>query len=292
MPGPYGSLANPAELDPFQQIVGVHWGDEKYIAFPLHIQRRSVVKNYPFPYQGAGEVGQTEQPVDWTVDHEPSPTPGAGPLGLPWYVTGFQYEYAIGAEPREGYGGYGRLSTGGWTPRTIDAFEGVPSLPDARSVAPWSVMFFVGSTTSTVLSWWPRAEYQPIAGSPIEDFTVPHDSDIPFVSVSSVTLQMRGVAFTSGPNQGGEFDTSRDPYTDPVTPFNVKTGTTGPVHVSTEEGIDHVFETLTVNVSAIRISRNGKTYAAIGAALIPPAVVFPTSPGELWILCERESTTS
>jgi hypothetical protein len=285
----YGSVAHPVDLGPFSRIVDVHWNSGKYIAFPLLIQRRSVIKNYPFPAQAIGEVGQTEQPVDWTVDAEASPVPGAGPTGDTTYATGFQYEYGSNTQPAPGYGGYGKGASGNWSTLRIDEFEGLPSLPDQRALAAWSVLFFVLGTTDSVLSWWPRAEYQPVVGTAL-DVKVPGHDDIAFKSVSSVTLQMRGIAFTGGPNQGGEFDLQRSPYTD--TPFNVKYGTTGPVNVGTEEGIDHIFETLSVNISDIRVTRNGKTYHAIGAAHEPNPALAPINPGTLWILCEKETTTS
>lgn len=289
----YGSAAHPVNLGPFSRIVEVHWASPvQYIAFPLLIMRRSVVKDYPFPAQAIGETGQTQQPVDWTVDAEPSPTPGTGPNGQKTYVTGFQYEWTSSETmPSPGYGGWGKGNSGEWGSLKIDGFEGLPSLPDARSLAPWAVLFFVGGFTNTVLSWWPRAEYQPLVGAALPDQGIPNHESIGFQAASNAILQMRGTQFLTGPNTGGEFDLQRSPYTD--TPFNVKTGTTGPINPSTEEGIDFVFETLSIDVSAISITHKGKTYRGIGAAVQPDGdTVAPTTPGVLWILCEKESVTS
>lgn len=283
----FGSAAHPVDLGPFSRIVEVHWSSVKYIAFPLLILRRSVVKDYPFPAQAIGETGQTQQPVDWTVDAEGAPIPGVGPAGQTTYVTGFQYEWA--ATPSPGYGGFGR-NKDAWGPLKIDAFEGLPSLPDVRSLSPWSVLFFVSGTTHTVLSWWPRAEYQSVGGSALPGQNVPNNDSIPFQSAPNAVLQMRGTQFLSGPNQGGQFDLQRSPYTD--TPFNVKTGTTGPINPGTEEGIDYVFETLSIDISGIRVSHKNKTYRGIGAAVQPDAdTIAPVTPGVLWILCEKETVT-
>lgn len=290
----YGSKGNPVAQDPFQQIVEVHWGGTpRFISFPLLIQRRSVVKDYPFPAQAIGETSQTQQPVDWTVDAESAPTPGAGPSGQTTYVTGFQYEWASSeTTPSPGYGGFGKRDSGSaWGPLKIDTFEGLPSLPDVRSLAHWAVLFLIGGFTNTVLSWWPRAEYQSLGGAALPGQAIPHHDSIGFQASAAATLQMRGVQFLTGPNTGGEFDLQRSPYTD--TPFNVKTGTTGPFTPSSGEGIDFIFETLAIDVSAISITHKGKTYRGIGAAVQPDGdTVAPTTPGVLWILCEKETTTS
>ncbi|MBZ9705394.1 hypothetical protein LB543_01450 [Mesorhizobium sp. ESP7-2] len=290
----YGSKEHPVNLGPFSRIVAVHWGGTpRYISFPLLIQRRSVVKNYPFPAQAVGESGQTQQPVDWTVDAEGGPTPGVGPSGPSTYVTGFQYEWTSAeTTPAPGYGGFGKKDSGAaWGPLKIDTLAGLPSLPDVRSIVPWSVLFFVGGFTNTVLSWWPRGEYQALAGAALPDQGIPHHESIGFQGATSATLQMRGSQFLTGPNTGGEFDLQRSPYTD--TPFNVKTGTTGPIDVGTEAGIDFIFGTLSIDVSDISITHKGKTYRGIGAAVQPDGdPTAPTTPGVLWILCEKETTTS
>jgi len=287
----YGSKEHPVNLGPFSRIVGVHWGGAHYFAVPLAIVRRSVVKNYPHPAHAIFEtLPDGNQPVDWTVDTEGSPTPGGGPTGWTTYVTGFQYEY-LGQPPGPGFPGFRKGKTGGWMPEPVDTISGCPSLPDVRSLTPWSVLFAAFGTTDTVFSWWPRAEYQPLGGSPLSGLVPPHHEDIPFRDALSATLQMRGINFLTGPNQGGEFDLSQSPYEADTHPC--KNGTTGPVNLSTQEGIDHIFETLAIDVSSIVITWKGKTFRGIGSAFIPdPETIAPVTPGTLWILTERESTTS
>ncbi|MDX8513517.1 hypothetical protein [Mesorhizobium captivum] len=286
----YGSVAHPVDLGPFSRIVEVHWNSARYFAVPLGIIRASVVKNYPFPAEASGEtVTSGKQPVDWTVDNEASPIPGTGPTGWTTYVTGFQYEY-LGTPPGPGFAGFKKGNTGGWMPEPVDDIVGVPSLPDVRSLTPWSVLFAAFGNTQTVFSWWPRAEYQPLGGEPIPGLVTPHRDDIPFRSVTGATLQMRGMAFTDGPNQGGQFDVSRSPYESAT--HTVKNGTVPGFNPSTEEGIDHVFETLGIDVSAIVITYKGKTFRGIGAAFIPDAdTIAPVTPGTLWVLTEKEDAT-
>jgi len=275
-----GTVANPVSLDPFRTIVEVGWNAEKFIAFPLLIQRRSVVKDYPFPEMAIGETGQTEQPVDWTADIESAPVSGPN-VSSSYYVTGFQYEYALGETPGPGYNGYVRLASGGWTPKPIETFAGLPSLPDVHSVGAWTVMFTIYGTTDTVLSWWPRAEYQPISGSPL-GIAVPTNPEVGFVSAGPAALQMRGAAI-SGPSQGVLDNLAKLSPSTNVDQY-LKTGTTGTLDPATGDGMDFVFAELDIDVASISITRNGKTYAAIGMALVPPPAIAPTSPGALWIL--------
>lgn len=295
MPGPYGSLANPVELDPFQQIVAVHWTSVKYIAFPLLILRRSVVKDYPYPGGASGEVTDGEQPWDWTAVAEEAPlaenptTPNSVN-----YITGFQYEWAVAPSP--GYGAWGK-NTGDWGPLKIDAFEGLPSLPDVHSLTPWTVVLSAYGTTNTIFSWYPRAEFQSLAGEALLDFGIPNHESIAFQGASNATLQMRGANFTDAPLQGTGFfgdndgTVGRDPYT--LSSYYCKYGVTGFWNPITGEGMDHVFSPLSIEVSGIVVSHKGKTYRGIGAAVQPDGdTLTPTTPGVLWILCERETTTS
>ncbi|QKC83284.1 hypothetical protein [Mesorhizobium sp. NZP2077] len=299
MPAAYGSKAHPVQQDPFQQIVEVHWNAVKYIAFPLRILRRSVVKDYPYPGAADGEVASSgNQPWDWTAVAEESPL-AANPT-TPYsvnYITGFQYEYDSDASPAPGYGGYGMgKSGGGWSALKLDAMHGLPSLPDVRALAPWTVVLCALVTSQSFFSWWPRAEYQSVGGEAIPGLTVPGRSDIPFRGVSSATLQMRGATFTDAPLQGTGFfggtdgTVGRDPYS--LGTYYCKYGVTNFWNPLTGEGMDYVFSPLDIDLASIVITRHGKTYRAIGAALVPPPEIAPTSPGELWILCEKETTTS
>ncbi|TIX27294.1 hypothetical protein [Mesorhizobium sp.] len=295
MPGPYGSLANPVALDPFQQIVEVHWTSVKYIAFPLLILRRSVVKDYPYPGGASGEVTSGEQPWDWTADVEDAPldenptTPNAVN-----YITGFQYEWAV--EPSPGYGAWGK-NTGDWGALKIDSFEGLPSLPDVHYLTPWTVVLSSYGTTNTIFSWYPRAEFQALDGEALPDFGIPNHESIIFQSASNATLQMRGVAFTDAPLQGTGFfggtdgTVGRDPYS--PSGYYCKYGVTTAANPFTGEGMNHIFSPLAIDVSGIVVSYKGKTYRGIGAAVRPETDTFaPTTPGALWILCEREGVTA
>lgn len=295
----YGSKGNPVAQDPFQQIVEVHWANPvQFISFPLLILRRSVVKDYPYPGGASGEVTNGEQPWDWTADAEDAPlaeapaTPNAVN-----YITGFQYEWA--STPSPGYGGFGkRDSASAWGPLKVDSFTGLPSLPAVHSLTPWTVVLSAYGTTNTIFSWFPRAEFQTIAGEALPGMGIPNHESIAFHGVPDATLQMRGEAFMEGaPLQGTGFfggidgTVGRDPYT--LGNYYCKYGVTGVSDPVTGEGMDYVFSPLAIDVSGIRVSYKGKTYHGVGAAVQPDGdTVAPTTPGVLWILCEKETTTS
>jgi hypothetical protein len=267
----------------------------KYIAFPLLILRRSVVKDYPYPGGADGEVTHGDQPWDWTAVAEEDPL-DANPT-TPYstaYITGFQYEWAVAPSP--GYGAWGK-STGDWGPLKIDAFEGLPSLPDVHSLTPWTVVLSAYVTHNTIFSWWPRAEFQSLAGGALPDFGIPNHESIIFQGASNATLQMRGASFTDAPLQGTGFfggtdgTVGRDPYS--LGTYYCKYGVTGFWDPVTGEGMDYVFSPLAIDVSGIVVTHKGKTYRGIGAAVQPETdIVAPTTPGVLWILCEKETTTS
>ncbi|TGQ69509.1 hypothetical protein EN829_015085 [Mesorhizobium sp. M00.F.Ca.ET.186.01.1.1] len=299
MPQAYGSVAHPVDLGPFSRIVEVHWPNPvQFISFPLLILRSSVVKDYPYPGAASGEVTNGRQPWDWTADVEDAPlaedpvTPNSVN-----YITGFQYEWAsTETTPSPGYGGFGKRDSGsGWGPLKIDAFEGLPSLPDERSLTPWTVVLSAYGTTNTIFSWYPRAEYQALAGEALPDMGIPNHESIAFQGAPDATLQMRGAAFLEGaPLQGTGFfggndgTVGRDPYT--LGSYYCKYGVTGFWDPITGEGMDYVFSPLSIDVSGIRVSYKGKTYRGIGAAVQPDGdTVAPTTPGVLWILCEKET---
>ncbi|RWH32213.1 hypothetical protein [Mesorhizobium sp.] len=292
----YGSVAHPVDLGPFSRITGVHWNTDRYIAFRLDIARRSVVKNYPYPAAAIGEVVHGEQPWDWTAVAEESPldanptTPNAVE-----YITGFQYEYLGATHPGPGYGCYRqRNGESGWIPTNMDDVTGLPSLPDVHSLEPWTVVMCALGTTHTIFSWWPRAEYQPIGGEALP-ITVPtRGGGEVFHGVAGATLQMRGTTFTEGPLQGTGFfggtdgTVGRTPYD--LGTYYCKYGVTN-VWTEAGDGMNYTFSPLSIDVSAIRVTYKGRTYRGIGAALVPDPSDAPTTPGNLWILTEREDLT-
>ncbi|WP_217577313.1 hypothetical protein [Mesorhizobium sp. GbtcB19] len=294
----YGSVARPVIHDPFRRIVEVHWNADRYIALRLDIVRRSVVKDYPYPGHADGETVSGEQPWDWTAVAEESPlnadpeTPNAVN-----FITGFQYEYAGRETPGHGYGCYRlRKNDDTWHETTLDEVTGLPELPHAYSLAPWTVVLCALVTSHSIFSWWPRAEYQPVGGEALPISVPTRDPSEKFHSVASATLQMRGTTFTDAPLQGTGFfggndgTIGRDPYSLGI--YYCKYGVT---QNWTEAGdfMDYVFSPLAIDVSGVRVTRKGKTYRGIGAAFVPDAdTVAPVTPGSLWILTEREDTTA
>lgn len=290
--GPQGSAAHPVRLDHFQRVKEVGWSGIQFVALPLDIARRSVRKDYPYPIETAGE-----QPWDWASDPEASPL-DANPVE-PWateYITGFQYEYITTPTIANAVQ---VLHKQGWLHEGVQSIDGLSALPDARSVPPWTVVMCRPGDFSTVYSWYPRAEYQPIGGSTIEwngaAVSVPDHADIAFLSAGSATLQMRGTQFVDGPRQGTGFfgDTTGTTGADPTRlgADYTKYGVTNLFDPRTGAGMDYVFEPLTIDVTAIRVTRGGRSYRGVGAALVPDPAPYPTSPGMLWVLCEKEKTT-
>ncbi|MER9355572.1 hypothetical protein NKI61_20080 [Mesorhizobium sp. M0514] len=111
MPGPYGSLANPVELDPFQQIVNVHWGSP-YIAANIAISVATIFDV---------EIG-----------------PGGGPA----YIAPFSFystTLATYSYPTDGgLGEFLRFSGGSWHEISGEvAVSGEPALPGPYGFSRW-----------------------------------------------------------------------------------------------------------------------------------------------------------
>lgn len=278
---PPGSKADPVVLDPMQTIVEVGWNTVTHLAFPLTVQRRSVIKDYAAPYRGVDETPTGEQPVDWQIEEEPSPEPGGIDHDNHWYVTGWQYEYA-GLTPHSGYG----LRSGAWQAMDFDgAPSNLPVMPIAHSVGTWQYLFEVIISSDSVMSWWPRAEFQALAGSTVPDIVVPLDAGIPFKTGTSATIRMRGSAFTSSATTGDVADKAHTPSsTDPV---QAKYATTAPHSPGTGEGITDYFGDSSLDFANVVVLRNNKAYRAFALALRPPTGSAPTTAGEVWVLCQR-----
>lgn len=283
MIGPQGAAQHPVRLDHYQRIREVGWSADEYLTLSIEIVRRSVVKDYPYPATATPPPvpPPPDQPVDWTSDEELSPAAGAGNLGAHEYVTGFQYEWRQTPEPVGSV-----FHKGAWSDDVrFQALDGLPEMPRPFTVEPWTVVFGNQVSPDNVLSWWPRAEYLPLSGGGVAGLSVPDHAELPFVADTRPELQMRGWAFGAGPLQGQVGDMARTPYLSAER--NAKYGTHGPVNTGTEEGIDFTFAPLTVELGGIIVTHRGRPWRAVGAAVQTFSTSAPTTPGFLWVLCQK-----
>ncbi|RWO29564.1 MAG: hypothetical protein EOS10_22225 [Mesorhizobium sp.] len=170
MPGPYGSLANPVPLDPFQEIVNVHWG-AKYLAANLDVGLEIVA---------GGENGT-----------------GPGPEYVdPWTYASLT-EATLFFNPADALSTYKQLSGGVWNPVLPEqvSYTGEPSLPPGFSYNLWE---YTGVSSSGIVQ--PFHRYVEVTGGAVLDITVPLSGE-QFTDGLSVQVDILGQPFVGdGPH--------------------------------------------------------------------------------------------
>lgn len=263
MPGPYGSLANPVPLDPFQQIVEVHW-TSKYIAFTCLLKK----------LHGTAAAEHCGPPAASDPDIN---SVFAGYLG----ETEYRYDNVGGRTFEQAF-----LVANDGSGAEIDPAEitidGMPDLGAATHVSYGSWLWRsegagnIGDIPSDIFpgSWWQQPTGEP------QGLVVSGHAGRPYLLGTSASFACQGQAFTSGPvcYAGGspELDFNYSSYSSTLVDFSP-------------------FE---MDLSGVVITHRGKTYRVIARQIVqltqvqPPVGTTPQQPGVLWVLCERETTTS
>ncbi len=178
MPGPYGSLAKPVELDPFSRIVGVHWGN----SLPTHIA-------FDITLKLGIDLGFDES---CTGSGIPFPTTAYWSI----FLTSLQYVFDTGTP----ISSIRLMRKNIWDASTISGSgvtASLPVLPDEQSFAPWVKTATFGSFLDFSISG-SKGVWKPLSGSDLA-IPVPGYSDRFFVDTLSADLAVWGDTFTGDP---------------------------------------------------------------------------------------------
>lgn len=250
MPGPYGSLANPVELDPFQQIVNVHWVSP-YIAAQLDIELTTIFEVQLGPGHGPPYV----EPFTF------------------YSTTLATYSFPTGGAVN----GFFRFSGGDWDTLPTDTGEvtvsGEPTLPGPYTYPLWQWQGIDGAGLKAPFLVFTSGD----EGGPLVPFVPGHPSQH-FTDGLAGNLLMRAQGFAPG-----------GPYSDPGGNETHEMWATGQSS-GAGVGIPIIqdAETASISVAGMTLVFDEKTYAAIGSKVIAAGGTYGS--GEFWVLFKRQVT--
>ncbi|TIL34327.1 hypothetical protein [Mesorhizobium sp.] len=229
MPGPYGSLANPVPLDPFQEIVAVHW-PSRWIAARLNVDLAVTIGGEDAVGPGLAFVEPFSQAS----------------------MTAGTYSYLDGDALTD----FQVFAGGIWSPLPSDDItqSGAPTLPGPYSYDLW---LWQGIDAFGCKEPYPRFDVGD-EGAALATL-VPGHSDEHFTDGLAGNLILRAQGFVAGGPYIGPFAGLQ-----PMWATAEATGSS-PSFVPVLQDA----ETESVSVSGMTIELEGKTYAAIGTKVIP-----------------------
>ncbi|TIM09127.1 hypothetical protein [Mesorhizobium sp.] len=250
----YGSLARPVQLDPFQNIVNVHWNTMTHIAFKVHVKSSVSVVNPGVEW--AGEFYELITGLEDDTDY----------LGTS--------ELVYGNEPVNTFQGWNGHA---WGPIADPTIDGLPSLSgSAASYGAWSYTAFKDIADPPTVADVPRAKWDDASGAGTGLF-IP-DIDSTEFKTGAAGIHLEASAFTGDPH----FEGTVTPWPGPpnevfwAAPFNH--GATTPI------------APLAFDISNIVAVVDGKAFRAMASAPVTtmepePSILVAGS--VLWVLCER-----
>ncbi|AEH88206.1 hypothetical protein [Mesorhizobium opportunistum] len=249
----YGSKAKPVALDPFQQVVAVHWSP-RLLTFSFRINR-----NPEFTW--AQEFCDFGPPAP--VDYE----------GV--YLTGLDY---MSLNAHGDFNEAKILSGTGWQPIAPSeiAISGLPSLPAAFAPAAWSV--FATShdnnpaTNDGLNTRTPFGRWQEVTGSDLPQST-PDGGN--FREATSAVFELIGQSFSGGPSCYESLTTPG--LYQPVAPVSAREALSGTQN--------------TISVAGVTVTYKDKMWAPIGIRTtgMSDIAANPINPGTFWVLCHRQT---
>ncbi|MFC3323329.1 hypothetical protein [Mesorhizobium cantuariense] len=255
----YGSLAHPVALDPFQQLVAVHW-TSRLLAFTVLLKKLhgTHLAEHCAPPTASGP----DQFSQW-----------------PSYLSETEYRYA-NPEGRTFLRAY-LISARDGSGTEVDAADisisGMPDLGSATHVSYGSWQWRSegnGAIGEIEPDRFPGAWWQQPEGDP-QGLTVSGHADRPFLLGTSASFACNGQAFTAGPvcYAGGspELDFNFADYSSTLVDFSP----------------------FALDLSGVTVVHKDKAYRVIARQILqatqeqPPLGTIPQQPGVLWVLCER-----
>ncbi|RVD13021.1 MAG: hypothetical protein EOS73_26290 [Mesorhizobium sp.] len=253
----YGSKAKPVALDPFQQIVEVHWHRLTHIAFTVHVKSSVTVVNPGQEY--TDEFYETITALEDLIDYLGTTEMA---YGTPQPVSTFQ-----------GWNGHA------WGPIADPTVTGLPDI--SGSAASYGAWAYKGAKSTDVPPTFldiPRAKWDAVGGAGTGLF-LPDNNTAEFKQgTPSIHLEMQEI--TGAPH----FEAIGSTYPDPpnpatlfyAAPFN-RDATTPTA--SMDFAVDGLVAVL-----------DGKAFRAMASASVTtmepePSILVAGS--VLWVLCER-----
>lgn len=260
---------------PFHTLIGWRGGGAKWLAFKLDIIRRHPNQHGLF-FTETQPFSVWDPPFSYQV--EPDDTGACDAQGLPFFsLKKFEWKWVDPARPASSPQLW--VNDAWQSILEVSSHDGLPELPILHQFAcgEWSAT--MRNQGNNQLASYPKAYWAEPVGDPYPAESdrphVPGHVDRHFVAVSSIAIRT-----LSDPMTGAEYPEWDTPVGE-----------------------------LTVDLAAIRVTTN-RAWRPVAAARIPdrreagqPVVgdpsdgVYPddfltTTPGEMWVLCERAETAS
>lgn len=264
----YGSLAKPVALDPFQNIVGVHWQSETHIAILWGPGARTTFVNDT----------ETCSPPEFGGPFSGYPTP-PHPVASA-YLTSVDY-YLGDSSFGQGILDVVVRKDNGWHGLTEDpVINGMPTLPAASSHGPWDDLW--SPTASTHFDYDTAginghsendlgATFSPASGAV---------GDIPLPNIAGFfkTGFTPSFGFRTRPFLGADAVCFTDGFINGTVRFYSET--------------DTWIDTFPVPLESIVATYKGKTFRGMAAGQVESIISGVPLERTVWILCEKESVTA
>jgi hypothetical protein len=271
-------MPDPVRLDPFQNIVNVHW-PSGHLAFVMSVKREW--EYFPVTF------GEHQAFIDACFAAGGPVPPPPGPPNPPWievavgqsfestHVTQATYSHTDPDNPASQFQVWDRQAET-WGPVSPDAVTGLPSLSGVSfSYGAWEVPSEV-RIGPPEQQWWPRGRWADPSGSAVEDIPVPGHPDKGFVETTQAIFHLRGNTALSGPFCAVFYSP----------PHLGSANTHGMLRTNT---YDQRFSDYVVDLSGVRVTVGPRTYRAIGVRPIHNEAVDAGTAGVLWVVCKPTS---
>lgn len=251
----YGSLANPVPLDPFQNIVNVHWNTLTHIAFKVHVKSQVTIVNPGVEW--AGEFYESITALEDAIDY----------LG--------SSELVYGTQPASTFQGWNGHAWGPLLPEdpTVDGFPDLSG--SAAGYGAWQYRGAKSIAEPPLFADVPRAEWDAASGAGTGLF-VP-DVGGPEFMEGEAGIHLNAESISGEPR----FEGIGLPWPGPpsfvfwAAPFNHFTTQIGAMGFAVGDFV------------AVFNGRAFRGYASAPVTLMEPPPSYYVQSSVLWVLCAR-----